>query len=115
MICLYVEKDIWLTAARLKSFDLEVTFMFIRLDEARDIAIKDVVAILNAESFNCAECNMEFLRRAVVNGDIKKLSDGETKSVIIANVNGKQTIYFSPISTITLYKRAYIIDEMNIL
>lgn len=89
--------------------------MFLHLVETKDIALKDVVAILDINSFNNAECNIELLRHALINGRVEKLSDEESKSVIIANVDGKQVVYFSPVSSLTLYKRAYIIDELNIL
>ncbi|SHF31652.1 hypothetical protein SAMN02746089_01678 [Caldanaerobius fijiensis DSM 17918] len=89
--------------------------MFLHLVETKDIALKDVIAILDIDSFNNAECNIELLRHALINGRVEKLSDEESKSVIIANVDGKQVVYFSPFSSITLYKRAYIVDELNIL
>lgn len=89
--------------------------MFLHFVETKDIALKDVVTILDINSFNNAECNIELLRHALINGRVEKLSDEESKSVIIASVDGKQVVYFSPISSITLYKRAHIVDELNIL
>ena len=65
------------------------------------VLLKDVVAILNARA-GTGEATREFLGRIRHGGGIRSAGDGKTKSIIVLG----DKVYNSPISSITLMKRA---------
>lgn len=86
--------------------------MFLHIDDTFDIAIKNIIMILNIDIFNI-ECNREFLNNMSKSRFIQNEYNDSVKSVIIAEVNGNQEVYFSPISSTTLYKRANLLNYLN--
>lgn len=87
--------------------------MYLHLGATVDIAVSDIIAIINYESIKLSQSNAEFLNYAKKSGNVHKLSEEDIKSIIIVNVNKKQEVYLSPISTTTLLKRANYIDTIN--
>lgn len=77
------------------------------------IPTKNIIAIISFDIIECAECNIEFLKIARDKGLIKNiLGDEKPKSFIITNIDGKNIIYMSSISSVTLAKR--LSDQNNI-
>lgn len=83
--------------------------MFIHLGGDKLINSKSIVAILNADSVLGANSSKEFLRTAQEEGFVANLNQKEYKSVVITD----RDIYLSPISSLTLKKRANFIDELG--
>ncbi|MHB1315104.1 MAG: extracellular matrix regulator RemB [Christensenellales bacterium] len=67
------------------------------------ISLRDIIAILDADALkskDTAAFFMAFSKNAV------RLGGGEYKSCVITETKGKQTIYLSPISSMSLGRRA---------
>lgn len=77
------------------------------------VPIKDIIAIIDYETVAAKDTN-EFLKIAEEEGFIRRITDEPPKSFIIAEINKKSVIFFSPISSTTLLKRSSYIDEMEI-
>lgn len=83
--------------------------MFIHLGGDTLVNSRQIIAILNVESVLGANSSKEFLKTAQEEGFISNLNQKEYKSVVITDKN----IYLSPISTLTLKKRAGFVDSLN--
>jgi hypothetical protein len=86
--------------------------MFIHLGGDIVISIKDVISIMDLESSNLSNTTKEFLSIAEDEGFIQKISEDEPKSFILTEKDNKTIIYLSPISSVTLFKRAGFIDKI---
>ena len=78
------------------------------------ISIKDVISIMDIESSNLSNTTKEFLSIAEDEGFIRKISEDDPKSFILTEKNNKTIIYLSPISSVTLLKRASFIDNISL-
>jgi hypothetical protein len=88
--------------------------MFIHLGGDIVISIKDVISIMDIESSNLSNTTKEFLSIAEDEGFIRKISDDDPKSFILTEKDNKTVIYLSPISSVTLLKRASFIDNISL-
>lgn len=88
--------------------------MFIHLGGDIVISLKDVISIMDVESSNLSNTTKEFLSIADDEGFIKKISEDDPKSFILTEKNNKTIIYLSPISSVTLFKRAGFIDNISL-
>lgn len=86
--------------------------MFIHLGGDVVISLKDVISIMDIESSNLSNTTKEFLSIAEDEGFIQKISEDEPKTFILTEKDNKTIIYLSPISSVTLYKRAGFIDNI---
>ena len=82
--------------------------MFIHLGGDTLVSSKMIVAIINAENALNANTTKDFLKRAQEKGMVKKLDNENFKSIIITEKN----IYLSPISSLTLKKRASFVANL---
>lgn len=88
--------------------------MFIHLGGDVVISLKDVISIMDIESSNMSNNTKEFLKTAEDEGFIRRISDDEPKSFVLSEKGKKTIIYMSPISSVTLYKRAGFIDDISL-
>ncbi len=88
--------------------------MFLHLGGDVVISLKDIISIMNTESSNKSSNTREFLKTAEDEGFIRKISEDEEKSFILTEKDKKTIIYLSPISSVTLYKRAGFIDDISL-
>ncbi len=88
--------------------------MFIHLGGDIVISLKDVISIMDMESSNISNTTKEFLSIAEEEGFIKKISKDQPKTFILTEKDNKTIIYLSPISSVTLYKRAGFIDNISL-
>lgn len=88
--------------------------MFLHLGGDVVIPLKDIISIMNIESSNKSSNTREFLKTAEDEGFIRKISEDEEKSFILTEKDKKTIIYLSPISSVTLYKRAGFIDDISL-
>lgn len=75
--------------------------MFLHVGADMVVAMKDIIAIVDARSFT-ADSNRAFLRRISQEKAVVDIAAGDVKSYIIT----ADTIYISNISSLTLKKRA---------
>lgn len=86
--------------------------MFLHLGGEIDVSIKDVIAIIDISQKNKSKITQEFLKVADEEGFIERISNEESKSVVITEIDKKSKIFLSPISSITLLKRASFIEDI---
>ncbi len=82
--------------------------MFLHLGENVVVPIKDIIGIFDLQNTMYSSDTIQFLRLAEEDGFVERITDEQPKSFIIAEVNNKSKIYFSPISSTTLTKRTDI-------
>ncbi len=83
--------------------------MFVHLGGDTLVNSKRIIAILNADSVLGANSSKDFLKTAQEEGFIDNSNQEGYKSIVITDKN----IYLSPISTLTLKKRANFVDSLN--
>lgn len=88
--------------------------MFLHLGGDVVIPVKDIIAILDIDNTTVSKDTKEFLKIAEEEGFIQSISDEDIpKSFIITEANKKSRIYLSPISSVTLQKRACYIEDIS--
>jgi hypothetical protein len=86
--------------------------MFLHIGGDIVIPEKNIIAILDIESTTISKDTKEFLKIAEEEGFINAISDDLPKSFIITENDKKSKIYLSPISSVTLQKRAGFINNI---
>lgn len=76
--------------------------MFLHLGADVVVPFSEVIAILNVETGTGWRSRNEFLHLAIGNGKVIDISDAMPKSYVIT----ERAVYLSPISSLTLKKRA---------
>ena len=79
--------------------------MFLHLGENVVVPIKDIIGIFDLQNTMYSSDTIQFLRLAEEDGFVERITGEQPKSFIIAEVDNKSKIYFSPISSTTLTKR----------
>jgi len=82
--------------------------VFLHLGENVVVPIKDIIGIFDLQNTMYSSDTIQFLRLAEEDGFVERITEEQPKSFIIAEVNNKSKIYFSPISSTTLTKRTDI-------
>lgn len=67
------------------------------------ISFEDIIAILDADALKSKDTAAFFMASGK---NAVRLGDGEFKSCVITEKDGKQIIYLSPVSSQSLYRRA---------
>jgi len=78
------------------------------------IPLSDVIAIVDFESVETSKDTKEFLKIAAEEGFVRKITDDPPKSFILAEIDKKSVVYFSPISSVTLLKRSGFIEDIGL-
>lgn len=86
--------------------------MFLHIGGDVVIPVKNIIAIFDIESTTISKDTKEFLTIAEEEGFIESISEDLPKSFIITETDKKSKIYLSPISSVTLQKRASFVDEI---
>ncbi len=86
--------------------------MFLHLGEDVVVRIKDTIAIMDMENTTISKITKEFLTVAEEEGFIINISEDLPKSFIITEIDKKSKIYISPISSVTLLKRAGFMNKI---
>ena len=87
--------------------------MFLHIGGDVVIPMKNVIAILDMETTTLSKDTKEFLRVAEEEGFINAISADLPKTFIITEMDKKSKIYLSPISSVTLQKRAAFIEGIS--
>ncbi|NLO81996.1 MAG: DUF370 domain-containing protein [Clostridiales bacterium] len=74
------------------------------------VSMKNIIAILDIKTAYSSRINREFMAMAEEEGFVRKVSEDEPKTVILAEINKMSVIYLSPISSTTLLKRSTFIE-----
>lgn len=80
--------------------------MFLHIGDSFIVNLKDIIAILDIENTTVTKKSRMFFQRAEEKGAVVYICDDMPKSAVITYINGEQIVYISPISCITLRKRA---------
>jgi ribosomal protein S8 len=86
--------------------------VFLHLGEDVVVRIKDTIAIMDMENTTISKITKEFLTVAEEEGFIINISEDLPKSFIITEIDKKSKIYISPISSVTLLKRAGFMNKI---
>lgn len=86
--------------------------MFIHIGENIVIPEDSIIAIMDLESMKQSNDTKQFLKIADEEGFIRRITQDEPKSFILAEINKKSVIYLSPISSLTLCKRSGFVDTL---
>ncbi|TYQ14758.1 UNVERIFIED_CONTAM: uncharacterized protein DUF370 [Acetivibrio alkalicellulosi] len=87
--------------------------MFLHIGGEYVVPIKNIIAIMDLETTTLSKDTKEFLKIAEEEGFIKGISNDIPKSFIITEIDKKSKIYLSPISSVTLQKRAGFINGIS--
>lgn len=85
--------------------------MFLHLGRNVVVHMEEIIAIMDMNSTFVSKNTKEFIRTAEEEGFVKRISDEQIKSIVVTN----KIVYFSPISSATLYKRAGFIKDISIV
>ncbi|MED4161817.1 extracellular matrix regulator RemB [Halalkalibacterium halodurans] len=83
--------------------------MFIHLGGDHVIRSKDVIAILDRDMEQSSGVTKEYLEHHQKNGNIVTISSDLIKSIVVT----PNTIYYSPISSVTLKRRSHAVSELD--
>lgn len=84
--------------------------MFVHIGEDIVIPMKDIIAIIDLKPSEISSDTRKFLKIAEEEGFVKRVSEDPPKSFILAEIDKKTVIYYSPISSQTLCKRSNFLD-----
>jgi len=99
--------------------------MFLHLGGDTVVSVKDVICIIDYVSSMNSKDTREFLKKLEKSNKIIRISNDDIKSFIITQSFGEAkgrknktkdvtTIYYSPISSTTLFKRIGYIDDISL-
>lgn len=80
--------------------------MFLHIGGNIVVPLKDLIGIIDYDSSISSEINQEFINIYREEGFLKNKITEDVKSLVLVEENNKFSIYCSPISSVTLYKRA---------
>lgn len=81
--------------------------MFLHVGADVVVSLKRVIAILDLRSSLNAESTREFLKLVQSKRRVTDIANGDAKSMVLTDAD----IYLSPISSLTLMKRANFLDS----
>jgi len=87
--------------------------MFLHIGGDVVIPLKNIIAIFDIDTTTISKDTKEFLKVAEEEGFVESISEDLPKTFIITESDKKSKIYLSPISSITLFKRAGYIDSVS--
>ncbi len=82
--------------------------MFMHLGANVLVESSQVITIIDAKMLETAKSLEEFLQVQEEEGFVIDIEPGNTKSYVVTNSN----VYFSPISTLTLKKRMFYMEQL---
>lgn len=80
--------------------------MILHLGKDYIVPVKDVIFILNYENASDNEDTQNYLQNLEKNVEKVYIAKNDIKSIVFAKFMGKSYLFYSPISSVTLYKRA---------
>lgn len=88
--------------------------MFIHLGGNVVVSQGDIIAIMDLETSNTSPNTKNFLKLSEDDGFVVRISEDLPKSFVLTEKKKKTIIYLSPISSMTLFKRAKFIENISI-
>ncbi len=82
--------------------------MFIHLGGDKLVSVKNIIMIINLENKNKNNINQNFLKNVREETVVKKLDGNDFKAMVVTD----DLVYLSPISSMTLKKRADFINNL---
>ena len=87
--------------------------MFLHIGGSVVIPISSVIAILDMDTVTTSKDSREFIKIAEEEGFVSTIAEELPKTFVITETNKKSKIYLTPISSITLLKRAEYIKNIS--
>jgi len=88
--------------------------MYLHLGQDVLVLLDEVVGIFDIENSSLAKSTRNYLAEAEKNKKVINVSSEMPKSFIVCEINGRETVYVSQISSQTLKKRAGFIDGISL-
>ena len=85
--------------------------MYLHLGQDTVIEAENITAMFDIDACTVSKKTRDFLAAAQKNGEIVNVSYELPKSFIVCSKNGETKVYISQISTKTLMKRAFLVDN----
>ena len=81
--------------------------MFLHLGADLVVNVKDIIAIMDMDTSSTSKITREYLKNAEKSNDVINVSfEDLPKSYVVCQEKEKRKVYISPISSVTLLKRA---------
>lgn len=80
--------------------------MYIHLGGEKIIRTSQLIAIFDISIEQSSKLSRQFVAQAQKNKEVESIGEEEPKSIVVT----EQKVYYSPISTSTLKKRAHYLD-----
>lgn len=87
--------------------------MFLHIGGDVVIPVKNIIAIMDIDTTTISKDTKEFLKIAEEEGFVESISEDLPKTFIITEFEKKSKIYLSPISSVTLQKRAGYVENIS--
>jgi len=87
--------------------------MFLHIGGDVVIPTSSIIAIFDMDTTTISKDSKEFIKIAEEEGFISTIMEELPKSFIITEINKKSKIYLSPISSVTLLKRAEYVNDIS--
>lgn len=88
--------------------------MYLQLGPEISVRTEEIIGVFSINTAFCCEDSSEFLKISDEEGFVYDLCDDIKKSVVIAEINKNSKIFLSPISSSTLIKRIYELENSSI-
>lgn len=87
--------------------------MVVHIGEDKVIPLKKIIGIFDIDTFLMSNINKKNFDRAKKEGIVEKISDEESKTIVMTRYDDKDLIFLSPISSLTLLKRTDYIKNIS--
>lgn len=88
--------------------------MFLHIGADTEVIKKDIIAVIDVKAVNTSDITKEFLKKAYDEGMVVEIAH-RPKSLVVVENGDKDIIYLSPISPVTLQKRAECIMQSDFI
>ncbi len=87
--------------------------MFLHIGGDVTVSLKSIIAIMDMDNTTISKDTKDFLKVAEEEGFVEAVNNELPKTFIITENNKKSRIYLTPISSVTLHKRAGFVSKIS--
>lgn len=80
--------------------------MYLQIGTEKFISTEEIIGIFDLDNTTVVKTTREYLNAAEKNGDTDAVGFDLPKSFIVSEKDGERTVFISPYSTSTIFKRA---------
>lgn len=87
--------------------------MYLHIGNEKMIKTDDIIGIFDLDTATIGNHTKNYLKKAEQKGEVENVTNELPKTFIVCNHGGKQRVYISQISSSTLNKRSFNINNNN--